>query len=43
LFEPWASEAAWMLEKATCKGIDCVSEESLGAGMGVALLIVTHG
>jgi enoyl-CoA hydratase/3-hydroxyacyl-CoA dehydrogenase len=32
LFETWASEAAWMLEKATCKEIDCVSEEFLGAG-----------
>jgi enoyl-CoA hydratase/3-hydroxyacyl-CoA dehydrogenase len=40
LFETWASEAAWMLEKATCKEIDCVSEEYLGAGpfyvMGVS-------
>jgi 3-hydroxyacyl-CoA dehydrogenase/enoyl-CoA hydratase/carnithine racemase len=32
LFETWASEAAWMLEKATCKEIDWVSEEFLGAG-----------
>ena len=32
LFETWASEAAWMLERATCKEIDCVSEEFLGAG-----------
>jgi len=32
LFETWASEAAWMLDKATCKEIDCVSEEFLGAG-----------
>lgn len=32
LFETWASEAAWMLEKATCKEIDYVSEEFLGAG-----------
>jgi len=39
LFETWASEAAWMLEKATCKEIDCVSEEFCGAGMGIALLI----
>jgi hypothetical protein len=28
-----------VLEKATCKEIDCVSEEFLGAGMGIALLI----
>jgi enoyl-CoA hydratase/3-hydroxyacyl-CoA dehydrogenase len=32
LFETWASEAAWMLETATCKEIDFVSEEFLGAG-----------
>jgi enoyl-CoA hydratase/3-hydroxyacyl-CoA dehydrogenase len=32
LFETWSSEATWMLEKATCKEIDCVSEEFLGAG-----------
>jgi len=32
LFETWASEAAWMLERATSKEIDCVSEEFLGAG-----------
>jgi enoyl-CoA hydratase/carnithine racemase/3-hydroxyacyl-CoA dehydrogenase len=32
LFETWASEAAWMLDKATCKEIDSVSEEFLGAG-----------
>lgn len=32
LFETWASEAAWMLEEATCKEIDCVSEEFLAAG-----------
>ncbi len=32
LFETWASEAAWMLERATCKEIDCVSEEFLRAG-----------
>jgi enoyl-CoA hydratase/carnithine racemase/3-hydroxyacyl-CoA dehydrogenase len=32
LFETWASEAAWMLDRATCKEIDCVSEEFLGAG-----------
>jgi len=32
LFETWASEAAWMLERATSKEIDYVSEEFLGAG-----------
>jgi len=32
LFETWVSEAVWMLEKATCKEIDFVSEEFLGAG-----------
>jgi enoyl-CoA hydratase/3-hydroxyacyl-CoA dehydrogenase len=32
LFETWVSEAAWMLERATCKEIDYVSEEFLGAG-----------
>lgn len=32
LFETWASEAAWMLERATSKEIDCISEEFLGAG-----------
>jgi len=32
LFETWVSEAAWMLERATCKEIDFVSEEFLGAG-----------
>jgi 3-hydroxyacyl-CoA dehydrogenase/enoyl-CoA hydratase/carnithine racemase len=32
LFETWVSEAVWMLEKATCKEIDWVSEEFLGAG-----------
>jgi enoyl-CoA hydratase/3-hydroxyacyl-CoA dehydrogenase len=32
LFETWASEAAWMLERATCKEIDYVSEDFLGAG-----------
>ncbi len=32
LFETWASEAAWMLERATSKEIDSVSEEFLGAG-----------
>lgn len=32
LFETWASEAAWMLERATCQEIDYVSEEFLGAG-----------
>ncbi len=32
LFETWVNEAVWMLEKATCKEIDWVSEEFLGAG-----------
>jgi enoyl-CoA hydratase/3-hydroxyacyl-CoA dehydrogenase len=32
LFETWVSEAAWMLERATSKEIDYVSEEFLGAG-----------
>jgi enoyl-CoA hydratase/3-hydroxyacyl-CoA dehydrogenase len=32
LFETWVSEAVWMLEKATCREIDYVSEEFLGAG-----------
>jgi enoyl-CoA hydratase/3-hydroxyacyl-CoA dehydrogenase len=32
LFETWASEAAWMLERATSKEIDYVSEEFLRAG-----------
>jgi enoyl-CoA hydratase/3-hydroxyacyl-CoA dehydrogenase len=32
LFETWVSEAAWMLERATCREIDYVSEEFLGAG-----------
>ncbi|MGD2145190.1 MAG: 3-hydroxyacyl-CoA dehydrogenase/enoyl-CoA hydratase family protein [Anaerolineae bacterium] len=32
LFETWVSEAAWMLEKATCREIDYVSEEFLRAG-----------
>jgi len=32
LFETWASETAWMLERATSKEIDYVSEEFLGAG-----------
>jgi len=32
LFETWASEAAWLLDKATSKEIDRVSEEFLGAG-----------
>jgi enoyl-CoA hydratase/carnithine racemase/3-hydroxyacyl-CoA dehydrogenase len=32
LFETWASEAAWLLQRATSKEIDCVSEEFLGAG-----------
>jgi enoyl-CoA hydratase/3-hydroxyacyl-CoA dehydrogenase len=32
LFETWGSETAWMLERATSKEIDYVSEEFLGAG-----------
>ncbi|NIM93065.1 MAG: 3-hydroxyacyl-CoA dehydrogenase/enoyl-CoA hydratase family protein [Anaerolineales bacterium] len=32
LFETWVSEAVWMLERATCKEIDYVCEEFLGAG-----------
>src|SRR5512139_624014 len=32
LFESWGSETAWMLERATSKEIDYVSEEFLGAG-----------
>jgi len=32
LFESWGSETAWMLEKATSKEIDRISEEFLGAG-----------
>ena len=32
LFETWGSETAWMLEKATSKEIDRISEEFLGAG-----------
>jgi enoyl-CoA hydratase/carnithine racemase len=32
LFETWASESAWMLEQATSKEIDYISEEFLGAG-----------
>lgn len=32
LFESWGSETAWMLEKATSKEIDYISEEFLGAG-----------
>jgi len=32
LFETWSSEAAWMLERATSKEIDFVSEEFVGAG-----------
>jgi enoyl-CoA hydratase/carnithine racemase len=32
LFETWGSETAWMLEKATSKEIDYISEEFLGAG-----------
>ena len=32
LFETWASEAAWMLDRATSKEIDFISEEFLGAG-----------
>jgi enoyl-CoA hydratase/3-hydroxyacyl-CoA dehydrogenase len=32
LFETWSSEAAWMLDRATSKEIDFLSEEYLGAG-----------
>ena len=32
LFETWGSETAWMLERATSKQIDYISEEFLGAG-----------
>jgi 3-hydroxyacyl-CoA dehydrogenase/enoyl-CoA hydratase/carnithine racemase len=32
LFETWGSETAWMLERATSKEIDYISEEFLGAG-----------
>lgn len=32
LFETWGSETAWMLQKATSKEIDYISEEFLGAG-----------
>jgi enoyl-CoA hydratase/3-hydroxyacyl-CoA dehydrogenase len=32
LFETWGSETAWMLERATSKEIDYVSEEFLSAG-----------
>jgi hypothetical protein len=32
LFESWGSETAWMLEKATSREIDRISEEFLGAG-----------
>jgi enoyl-CoA hydratase/3-hydroxyacyl-CoA dehydrogenase len=32
LFESWASETAFMLERATSKEIDYISEEFLGAG-----------
>lgn len=32
LFETWGSETAWMLQKATSKEIDRISEEFLGAG-----------
>jgi len=32
LFESWGSETAWMLEQATSKEIDYISEEFLGAG-----------
>jgi enoyl-CoA hydratase / 3-hydroxyacyl-CoA dehydrogenase len=32
LFETWGSETAWMLEKATSREIDRISEEFLGAG-----------
>ena len=32
IFETWASEAAWMVDRATSKQIDFVSEEFVGAG-----------
>ncbi len=32
LFETWGSETAWMLQRATSKEIDRISEEFLGAG-----------
>jgi enoyl-CoA hydratase/carnithine racemase len=32
LFETWGSETAWMLQRATSKEIDYISEEFLGAG-----------
>lgn len=32
LFETWGSEAAWMLQRATSKEIDYISEEFLGMG-----------
>jgi enoyl-CoA hydratase/3-hydroxyacyl-CoA dehydrogenase len=32
LFETWGSETAWMLERATSKEIDYISEEFLGMG-----------
>ncbi len=32
LFETWGSETAWMLERATSKEIDFISEEFLGMG-----------
>ena len=32
IFETWASEAAWMVDRATSKQIDSVSEEFVGAG-----------
>jgi enoyl-CoA hydratase / 3-hydroxyacyl-CoA dehydrogenase len=32
LFETWASEAAWLLNRATSREIDFVSEKFLGAG-----------
>jgi enoyl-CoA hydratase/3-hydroxyacyl-CoA dehydrogenase len=32
LFETWGSETAWMLQKATSREIDFISEEFLGAG-----------
>jgi enoyl-CoA hydratase / 3-hydroxyacyl-CoA dehydrogenase len=32
LFETWGSETAWMLQKATSREIDRISEEFLGAG-----------
>ncbi len=32
LFETWVSEAIWMLDRATCREIDYISEEFIGAG-----------